>query len=152
MFGDNHLIPDTAILDPELTINLPADITAATGMDALSHAIESIHSLQRQPIADGLALAAIRMIFRYLPQCVENGNDIAARGQQRDCSNNGRHCLFQCPARGLSMQWRMQLAENLAFLMALQTLYYFRMEWGIILVSVKRSIQRLQMQSRHRCS
>lgn len=83
VFGDNHLIPNTAILDPELTINLSPDITAATGMDALSHAVESMHSLQRQPIADGLALQAIRMIFRYLPQCVENGNDIAARGQQQ---------------------------------------------------------------------
>jgi alcohol dehydrogenase class IV len=83
VFGDNHLIPNTAILDPELTINLPPDITAATGMDALSHAIESMHSLQRQPIADGLALQAIRMIFNYLVISVENGKDIAARGQMQ---------------------------------------------------------------------
>ncbi len=83
VFGDNHLIPNTAILDPELTINLPPDITASTGMDALSHAIESMHSLQRQPMTDGLALQAIRMIFNYLSVCVENGKDIAARGQMQ---------------------------------------------------------------------
>ncbi|OGW52082.1 MAG: hypothetical protein A2Z50_01060 [Nitrospirae bacterium RBG_19FT_COMBO_42_15] len=83
VFGDNHLIPNTAILDPELTVNLPPDITASTGMDALSHAIESIHSLQRQPMTDGLALQAIRMIFNYLAISVENGKDIAARGQMQ---------------------------------------------------------------------
>jgi alcohol dehydrogenase len=81
LFVDWFLIPDTAILDPDLTVGLPPKLTAATGMDALTHAVESLHSLQRQPIADALALHAIRLVREYLPVAVENGKDIVARGQ-----------------------------------------------------------------------
>jgi len=82
LFGDYHLIPDTAILDPALTVGLPAHLTAATGMDALSHAIEALHSLQREPISDGLALHAIRLLREAIPRCVQKPDDLAARGQQ----------------------------------------------------------------------
>lgn len=81
IFGDNHIIPDCAILDPELTVGLPPSITAATGMDALSHSIEALHSQQREPISDALALHSIRLIRKYLPIAYSNGNDITARGQ-----------------------------------------------------------------------
>ncbi|MBM4389139.1 MAG: iron-containing alcohol dehydrogenase, partial [Deltaproteobacteria bacterium] len=50
LFGDYHLIPDSAILDPALTATMPAGLTAATGMDAMSHAIEAMHSQQREPV------------------------------------------------------------------------------------------------------
>lgn len=82
LFGDYHLIPDVAILDPALTVGLPAHLTAATGMDALSHAIEALHSLQREPIADALALHAIRLLREAIPVCVREPRDLAARGQQ----------------------------------------------------------------------
>jgi alcohol dehydrogenase class IV len=81
LFADNYLIPNVAILDPNMTIGLPRDLTAATGMDALSHCVEAIHSMQREPIADGLALHGIKMIREFLPRAVENGKDVVARGQ-----------------------------------------------------------------------
>ncbi len=82
LFGDYNILPDAAVLDPLLTVGLPAHLTAATGMDALSHALESLHSLQRQPIADGLALHAIREVRAALPTCVKTPGDVAARGRQ----------------------------------------------------------------------
>jgi alcohol dehydrogenase len=81
LFADNYLIPNVAILDPYMTIGLPKLMTAATGMDALSHCVEAIHSRQSEPMADALALHGIRMIREYLPRAVENGGDIVARGQ-----------------------------------------------------------------------
>lgn len=81
--GDDHIIPNTAILDPVLTQGLPPRITAFTGMDALTHAIEAIHALQAEPITDIMAFGAIRLIMKYLPVCVENGDDLFARGQQQ---------------------------------------------------------------------
>ncbi len=82
LFGDYNILPDSAILDPLLTVGLPAHLTAATGMDALSHALEAMHSLQRQPIADGLALRAIHEVRAALPTCVKTPGDVAARGRQ----------------------------------------------------------------------
>ncbi|MDD3717887.1 MAG: iron-containing alcohol dehydrogenase [Actinomycetota bacterium] len=81
--GDDHIIPNTAILDPVLTQGLPPRITAFTGMDALTHAIEAIHALQAEPITDIMAFGAIRLIVQYLPTCVESGDDLFARGQQQ---------------------------------------------------------------------
>jgi len=71
---------DLAMLDPELTVGLPPKITAFTGMDALTHAIEGVTSTGAQPISDALGLHAIRLIFRYLPVAVQDPTDIAARG------------------------------------------------------------------------
>jgi len=87
IFGDNHIIPDIAILDPVLISGMPPKLTAATGMDAFTHCVEAIHSLQREPIADALALHGIRLITEYLPRSVENGNDITARGQMLIAAN-----------------------------------------------------------------
>jgi alcohol dehydrogenase len=81
LFGDHHISPDVAILDPVLTVNLPPLLTAATGADALSHAVEAITSAQREPIADALALHAIRLIKKWLPIATKNGKDLNARGQ-----------------------------------------------------------------------
>ncbi|HPQ72045.1 MAG TPA: iron-containing alcohol dehydrogenase [bacterium] len=81
LFGDHHIIPDVAILDPMLTVGLPPLLTAATGMDALSHATEAITSTQREPVADALGLHAIRLIRKWLPAAVHNGADLNARGQ-----------------------------------------------------------------------
>ena len=82
LISDPHLIPPVAILDPQLTAGLPPMMTAATGMDALSHAIESIHARFYEPISDGLAYQAIRLIATYLPRCLEKGDDLEARGMQ----------------------------------------------------------------------
>ena len=82
LFCDYHIIPNVAILDPKLLVGLPAKLTASTGMDAMCHAVEAIHSLQREPVADALALHALRLISQYLPRCVEKPDDLVARGQQ----------------------------------------------------------------------
>jgi len=74
-----YLFADVAILDPELTIGLPSAVTAATGMDALTHAIESYVSRFAQPLTDHFALEAIRLIGRSLRTAVHNGQDIGAR-------------------------------------------------------------------------
>lgn len=73
--------PRIAILDPRMTEKLPPLLTASTGMDAMTHAVEALQSVQREPIADGLAMQAIRLLHRDLPICTENGADLAARGQ-----------------------------------------------------------------------
>jgi alcohol dehydrogenase len=80
---DYHLAPNVAILDPNMVSGLPPKITAFTGMDALTHAVEAVHVLQRNPIADALALHAIRLIVTYLHRSVRNGDDLLARGQMQ---------------------------------------------------------------------
>jgi len=87
LFGDYNILPNVAILDPKMTEGLPPRLTAATGMDAMCHAIEALHSLQREPIADGLALHAIRLIKEFLPKAVENGKDMMARGEMLIAAN-----------------------------------------------------------------
>ena len=86
-FMDDRIIPDAAVLDPSLTLDMPAPLTAATGMDALTHAIEAYTSINKNPVADGLALQAIRLIARHLPAAVANGNDKVARGQMLLAAN-----------------------------------------------------------------
>jgi aldehyde dehydrogenase (NAD+) len=81
LFGDNHIIPDVAILDPELTVGLPPRLTAATGLDAFSHGVEAVSSAQREPMSDALGLHAIRLVSRNLARAVSHGSDLAARGQ-----------------------------------------------------------------------
>lgn len=80
-FMEDRVIPDAAILDPSVTLGMPPKLTAATGLDALTHAIEAYTSLNRNPVADGLALEAVRLIGTHLLRAVENGGDKVARGQ-----------------------------------------------------------------------
>lgn len=75
--------PRAAILDPRMTAQLPPDLTATTGMDAMTHAVESYVSQQRNPISDAAALHAIKLITAYLPLAVANGSDLIARGQMQ---------------------------------------------------------------------
>jgi aldehyde dehydrogenase (NAD+) len=75
--------PRVALLDPRMTAKLPPPLTATTGMDAMTHAVESYVSQQRNPISDAAALHAIKLIAEYLPICVDNGSDLAARGQMQ---------------------------------------------------------------------
>jgi alcohol dehydrogenase len=81
-YCDDNIIPNVGILDPTMTVGLPPMLTATTGMDAFSHALESMHATQCEPVVDAMAIGAIRLIVEYLPKCVENGSDVFARGQQ----------------------------------------------------------------------
>ncbi len=78
---ESYNAPRAAILDPQLTLGLPPLLTASTGMDAMTHAIEAMTSMQREPIADAMALHAIRLLSNYLPVCIKDGGNIRARGQ-----------------------------------------------------------------------
>lgn len=73
------LFPDVAVLDPELTLSVPPDVTAATGMDALTHAIESVTSRSATVLTEALAFRAIGLISENLRRAVFHGHDIDAR-------------------------------------------------------------------------
>jgi len=73
--------PAVALLDPELTTGLPPRPTAATGLDALTHAVESYLSIRPNPVSDGLALQVAAMVGTYLPRAVADGADREARAQ-----------------------------------------------------------------------
>lgn len=74
-----QMFPVVALLDPELSLTMPKDITADTGLDALSHAVEGYVSRRSQPISDCLALESIRVIRENLPAAVRDGNNVDAR-------------------------------------------------------------------------
>jgi alcohol dehydrogenase len=76
---DVQIAPKAALVDPDLTVTLPPSLTAATGMDALTHAVEAYTGRLANPISDALALNAIERIARYLPTAVRDGEDRAAR-------------------------------------------------------------------------
>lgn len=84
-----RMLPSIVILDPELTIGLPSFLTAATGMDALSHNLEAWCSPMYHPMAEGIAVEGIRRIREYLPRAVINGSDIEARTQMLVASTMG---------------------------------------------------------------
>ncbi|HYW16593.1 MAG TPA: iron-containing alcohol dehydrogenase [Allosphingosinicella sp.] len=74
------MLPAVVILDPELTLGLPRHVTAATGMDALSHCLEAYCAPGFHPMADGIAAEGMKQIRSWLPRAVEDGGDIDARG------------------------------------------------------------------------
>lgn len=77
--GARELLPDLAIVDPALTRSLPPDVTAETGLDALTHAIEGYTSTWRNDFSDGLCVKAAQLIFAYLPGAYADGTDMEAR-------------------------------------------------------------------------
>lgn len=76
---DWRVTPRIAINDPELMKGMPSSLTAATGMDALTHAVEAYVSTAANPLTDSAALMAIKMIYQYLPKAVANGDYMKAR-------------------------------------------------------------------------
>jgi alcohol dehydrogenase len=79
--GHPSLLPRACILDPVLTLGLPPAATAATGLDAMTHSLESLLSRQPNPFAEALALQVIRIVGQWLPRAVAEGTDLEARGQ-----------------------------------------------------------------------
>ncbi len=79
-FVDRNLAPHLAVLDPELTLKLPPKLTAATAMDAMTHAIESYTSIQANPISEAFAARAIPMIRQNILKTVLHGEDLEGRG------------------------------------------------------------------------
>jgi alcohol dehydrogenase len=79
--GHESVLPRIAVLDPELTLGLPPEPTAATGVDALTHSLESLLSANPNPFAEAIALGVIRTVGEWLPRAVEDGSDVEARSR-----------------------------------------------------------------------
>ena len=83
------MLPGIVISDPELTVGLPAHVTAATGMDAFVHCFEAYCAPGFHPMADGIALEGMRLIAEYLPRAVRDGSDIEARANMLAAASMG---------------------------------------------------------------
>lgn len=81
LLSGTSLIPDCAIVDPLYTLTAPKGVTAATGLDALTHAVESYTSKKAQPLTDAMALSAVKRIFANLPVAYKDGGNIRARSE-----------------------------------------------------------------------
>jgi alcohol dehydrogenase len=79
--GHESVLPRVAILDPELTLGLPPGPTAATGVDAMTHSLESLLSRNPNPLAEAIALGVIRTVGQWLPRAVADGSNLEARSQ-----------------------------------------------------------------------
>lgn len=88
-----HMLADLAVIDPDLTLTVPAPVTAATGVDALAHCAEAFTSKKAHPIIDHYALEGIRLIGRHLPRAVADGGDREARAGLALASFYGGICL-----------------------------------------------------------
>ena len=122
--GHASSLPAAAILDPDLTVGLPPSATAATGMDALTHALESYLSIRANPWSDGIALQVIRMIAAYLPQAHADGQDLEARSQMLLAAHMAgigmaTTGLGLCHAIGHSLGGRFDIAHGVALTMLL---------------------------------
>ncbi len=88
-FHSWHLVPKAAICDPQLTLGLPAGLTAATGMDAIAHCIETFLAPSFNPPADGIALDGLRRGWAHIERATKNGQDQEARFQLMSASMQG---------------------------------------------------------------
>jgi len=120
---NSELVADLAILEPAFVKGLPRDLTAYTGMDALTHAIEAYVSMWKNDFSDACARQAIRMVFHWLPKSVENLEDLQAREKMLVAANlagmafsNSQVCLAHSLGHSLGSVLRTQhgLAVGLA--------------------------------------
>jgi alcohol dehydrogenase len=124
--------PAAVILDPALTVGLSPAVTAATGMDALTHALESYLSLRPNPWSDGLALQAVRMIAASLPRAVRDGTDTDARAQLLLAAHLAGVAMAStglgvCHAIGHSLGGRWNISHGVALSMLLPDVLRFNL-------------------------
>ena len=87
------LIPDVAVIDPVFTASAPKSVTANTGLDALTHAVEAYASKKAQPFTDVLAVSAVKRIMKYLPKAFDDGSDTKARAQMSLAAYEAGVCI-----------------------------------------------------------
>ena len=114
--NDFPLIPRYAVLDPKVTLSLPPFITATTGMDALTHAVEAYIGNSTTPGTRKNALDAVKLIFENLDTAYTDGSNVDARRNMLRASYFAG-CAFTKSYVGLSTQWHIPWAENTMFLM-----------------------------------
>jgi alcohol dehydrogenase len=117
--GHASSLPVAAVLDPGLTVGLPPPATAATGMDALTHALESYLSVRANPWSDGIALQVIRMIAVHLPRAYADGGDLEARSQMLLAAHMAGIAMAStglglCHAVGHALGGRFDIAHGVA--------------------------------------
>ncbi len=83
---NREIIPDIAIVDPEMAQGMPPQITADTGMDVLTHAVEGFTCTWKNDFTDGLCIKAIQLVFQYLPRAVKDGHDLEAREKMHNAA------------------------------------------------------------------
>lgn len=88
-----HMLADLAVVDPDLTLTVPAPVTAATGVDALAHCAEAFTSRKAHPLIDLYAIEGIRLVGRFLARAVQDGRDREARAGLALASLYGGFCL-----------------------------------------------------------
>jgi alcohol dehydrogenase len=130
--GHASALPAAVILDPDLTVGLPPGATAATGMDALVHALESCMSSRANPWSDGIALQVVRMIAAHLPRAVADGADREARSQMLLAAHlagigMATTGLGICHAIGHSLGGRFGIAHGVALTMVLPEVLRFNL-------------------------
>ncbi|HTS96841.1 MAG TPA: iron-containing alcohol dehydrogenase [Streptosporangiaceae bacterium] len=133
--GHASALPAAAILDPCLTLSLPPAATAATGLDALVHALESFLSVRASPWSDGIALQVIRMIAVHLPRACADGADLEARAQMLLAAHMAgigmaTTGLGLCHAIGHALGGRFGLAHGVALAAVLPHVLRFNAEAG----------------------
>jgi alcohol dehydrogenase len=128
--GHATTMPAAAILDPELTIGLPPGATAATGMDALTHAIESYLSVRANPWSGGIALQVVRIVSEFLPRAYADGHDLEARAQMLLAAHMAGVAmattgLGACHAIGHALGGRFDVAHGVALSLVLPSVLSF---------------------------
>lgn len=121
--GSPYLVPTAAILDPELTLSLPPNVTAWTGMDALSHCMEGILSTWATPLTDAIAVRGIQLIREHLPRVYREGSNLSARSQMQVAAFLGGFALNAGMVVGHSIAYtlanRLHLGHGLSCALAL---------------------------------
>lgn len=84
--ADYELTPNVAIIDPDFVLSVPASVTADTGLDVLTHALEAYVSVMASDYTDGIAMKAIQLVFQYLPRSFRDNNDLEAREKIHNAS------------------------------------------------------------------
>ncbi len=131
--GNATTVPVAAVLDPALTLGVPAAVTAATGMDVLTHALESLASRNPNPVAAGIALDAVALVAANLPTAVANGSDLAARSAMLFAAHQAGRAfastgLGAAHAIGHALSNRVGTPHGLALAMVLPAVLRFNLQ------------------------
>lgn len=135
-----HLVPDAAFVDPLLTISVPPAVTAATGIDALTHCIEAYANKFAHPIVDTYALQGIKLISANLVRAVRNGQDLDARAALALAVFTAGFALARSTPPPFT-RWPIRLAENFTSHMAFPTRCCCRM-FCVSTFSPRRNVTR----------